>query len=96
MPHGCQAIPPGPIQVTDTVGAGDAFMAGLVSRLLHAGLGGGPGDEAAMARAALRAATSTDRLPAILSEVLTAAARMAALTCAREGAAPPTAVALAA
>ncbi|WP_353963565.1 PfkB family carbohydrate kinase [Streptomyces canus] len=97
MPHGCQDIPPVPIRVTDTVGAGDAFMAGMVSRLLHARLlGGGPGGEAAMARAALRAATGTDRLPAILSEALTAAARMAAFTCAREGAEPPTAAELAA
>ena len=85
-----------PVRVRDTVGAGDAFMAGLASRLLHAGLlGGGPGAEAATARAALRAATDTDRLPGVLDEALAVAARAAALTCAREGADPPTAAELA-
>ncbi|MEU9918536.1 carbohydrate kinase [Streptomyces sp. NPDC051001] len=89
--YGYQDITPIPAQVVDTVGAGDAFMAGLVSRLLHVGLlGGGPGPEAVTARAALRAATDTDRLPQVLDEALTAAARAAALTCTREGADPPT------
>ncbi|MEV0643308.1 PfkB family carbohydrate kinase [Streptomyces sp. NPDC050619] len=93
--HGCQDIAPMSVRVVDTVGAGDAFMAGLVSRLLHAGLlGGGPGAEAATARAALRAATDANRLPAILTEALAVAARAAALTCAREGAEPPTAAEL--
>ncbi|MFD7057026.1 carbohydrate kinase [Streptomyces mirabilis] len=93
--HGCQDIAPVPVRVVDTVGAGDAFMAGLVSRLLHAGLlGGGPGAEAATARAALRATTDTDRLPAVLGEALATASRMAALTCTREGADPPTAAEL--
>ncbi|MYS41486.1 carbohydrate kinase, partial [Streptomyces sp. SID5998] len=46
------------------------------------------------ARAALRAATDTDRLPAVLAEALATAARTAALTCAREGADPPTAAEL--
>ncbi|WP_443066973.1 carbohydrate kinase family protein [Streptomyces sp. NBC_01261] len=46
--RGCQDIAPVPVQVMDPVGADDAFMAGLMSRLLHAGpLGGGPGAEAA-------------------------------------------------
>ncbi|MCG7202645.1 carbohydrate kinase family protein [Streptomyces arenae] len=90
--HGCQDIAPVTVQVKDTVGAGDAFMAGLTSRLLHAGLlAGGPGAEAATARAALRAATDTDRLPPVLSDALAVSARMAAFTCAREGADPPTA-----
>ncbi|WP_234367295.1 MULTISPECIES: carbohydrate kinase family protein [Streptomyces] len=93
--HGHRDVPPVPLEVTDTVGAGDAFMAGLVSRLLQAGLlGGGPGDEAAKARAALCAATDTDRLPAVLGDALTVAARVAALTCARQGADPPTAAEL--
>ncbi|MEF9915508.1 carbohydrate kinase [Streptomyces sp. P5-A9] len=88
--NGCQDIAPVPVRVVDTVGAGDAFMAGLISRLLHAGLlGGGPGAEAATARRALRAATATDRLPAALGDALVSAARAAALTCAREGADPP-------
>ncbi|MFF9090390.1 carbohydrate kinase [Streptomyces sp. NPDC014991] len=93
--HGCQDIAPVPVQVIDTVGAGDAFMAGLTSRLLHAGLlGGGLGAEAATARAALRAATDTARLPPVLSDALAVAARTAAFTCAREGADPPTAAEL--
>ncbi|MEU6371215.1 carbohydrate kinase [Streptomyces sp. NPDC046931] len=93
--HGCQDIAPVSVQVMDTVGAGDAFMAGLTSRLLHAGLlAGGPGAEAATARAALRTATGTDRLPAVLGDALTVAARTAALTCARQGAGPPTAAEL--
>jgi fructokinase len=49
-----------PDLVVDTVGAGDSFMAGLVSGLLDAGLLGGP-----QARAALRAATEADVEPAI-------------------------------
>ncbi|MEU0251551.1 carbohydrate kinase [Streptomyces sp. NPDC006184] len=93
--HGCQDIVPVPVRVRDTVGAGDAFMAGLAGRLLDAGLlGGGPGAEAATARTALRAATDTDRLPAVLGEALAVAARVAALTCGREGADPPTAAEL--
>ncbi|MFF8594598.1 carbohydrate kinase [Streptomyces sp. NPDC015220] len=94
--HGCQDIAPVPVRVRDTVAAGDAFTAGLAGRLLHAGLlGGGPGGKAPPARAALRAATDTDRLPAVLGEALAAAARTAALTCTRGGADPPTAAELA-
>lgn len=94
--HGHQDIAPVRVQVVDTVGAGDAFMAGLVSRLLHAGLlGGGPGAEAETARAALHATTGTDRLSTVLDEALAAAALAAALTCTREGADPPTAAELA-
>ncbi|MCG7210074.1 carbohydrate kinase family protein [Streptomyces arenae] len=93
--HGCQDIAPVPVQVVDTVGAGDAFMAGLTSRLLHAGLlGGGLGVKAATARVALHAATDTNRLPAVLGDALAVAARTAALTCTREGADPPTAAEL--
>ncbi|MFI2645851.1 carbohydrate kinase [Streptomyces sp. NPDC018610] len=95
--HGSQDVAPVSVRVRDTVGAGDAFTAGLTGRLLHAGLlGGGPGDEAPTARAALRAATDTDRLPPVLGEALAAAARTAALTCTRGGADPPTAAELAA
>lgn len=47
-------------QVVDTVGAGDSFMAGLVSGLLDAGLLGDPG-----ARARLRTATTAQVLPAV-------------------------------
>ncbi|QGN58189.1 PfkB family carbohydrate kinase [Nostocoides sp. HKS02] len=47
-------------QVVDTVGAGDSFMAGLVSGLVVVGLLGGPD-----ARARLRAATLEDVEPAV-------------------------------
>ncbi|MEU6148255.1 carbohydrate kinase [Streptomyces sp. NPDC047081] len=93
--NGRQDIAPVRVQVADTVGAGDAFMAALVSRLLDARLlDGGPGAEAVTARAALRASTDTGRLPTVLTGALTAASRAAALTCAREGADPPRAAEL--
>lgn len=47
-------------RVVDTVGAGDSFMAGLLSGLVAAGLLGGP-----VARAALRQATLEDVEPAV-------------------------------
>ena len=47
-------------RVVDTVGAGDSFMAGLLSGLVAAGLLGGPA-----ARAALRQATLEDVEPAV-------------------------------
>ncbi|MEY9874612.1 fructokinase [Streptacidiphilus sp. MAP12-33] len=78
-------LPAVPTEVVDTVGAGDAFMAGLVSGLLRAGLLGPAGS----ARARLDEATSTDRpSPAVLA-ALALASRVAALTCARPGADPP-------
>jgi fructokinase len=66
------------VDVVDTVGAGDAFMAGLLSGLLDAGLLGGPVDEDAPEWAA------DDVRPA-----LQRALQVAALTCARHGADPP-------
>ncbi|WP_202638546.1 carbohydrate kinase family protein [Bailinhaonella thermotolerans] len=62
------------VKVADTVGAGDAFMSGLLSAL-HAGdhLGG-------------RVAVPRDALPGILDTAL----RSAAITCTRPGADPPT------
>ena len=84
--HGSHEVAPPPVEVVDTVGAGDAFTSGLLSSLLRAGLLG----PAAGARPALHAATAADRLPAALAGALTLAARAAALTCAREGADPPT------
>ncbi|WP_327250401.1 carbohydrate kinase family protein [Streptomyces sp. NBC_01244] len=91
--HGSYRLPPSPVDVVDTVGAGDAFMAGLLSGLLHTGLlGVGPADTTAAARSrrALRGATASARLPEALGPALTFAARVAALTCSRHGADPPT------
>jgi fructokinase len=68
-----------PVRVVDTVGAGDAFTAGLLS---------------ALERADLLGVASRDALHAIddamLTDVLTFAARVAAVTCGRRGADPPT------
>lgn len=68
------------VDVVDTVGAGDSFMAGLLSGLLDAGLLG-PGD----ARARLRRADLEDVAPALRRAVA-----CAAWTVARAGAAAPT------
>jgi fructokinase len=67
------------VEVIDTVGAGDSFMAGLVSGLLDAGLLGGPA-----ARQALDDATLADVLPAV-----DRALRTGARTVARAGAHAP-------
>jgi fructokinase len=84
--HGSAAVPPVSVAVADTVGAGDAFTAALVGGLLDAGLlGGSPA-----CRAALLAATDGELLPAAVRDALASAALAAALTCAREGANPPT------
>jgi len=63
------------VQVVDTVGAGDAYMGGLLARLQHRGW---------LARARLAGLTATE-----LTEVLSFANRASALTCARAGADPP-------
>lgn len=70
------AVPAPSVPVVDTVGAGDAFTAGLLGALLEWGaLGrygpGMPGDDAALTR------------------LLEAATEVAALTCERRGAQPP-------
>jgi fructokinase len=65
------------VRVVDTVGAGDAFMAGLVNALIRSELPPGR--------------ISTDALHRVVAE----AAVVAALTCARAGANPPTASELA-
>ncbi|TDB79117.1 carbohydrate kinase [Micromonospora sp. KC721] len=67
------------VEVVDTVGAGDAFMAGLLADLRDRGLLG------VGHRAALGAAGAD-----VLRPVLAHAARIAALTCGRRGANPPT------
>ena len=71
-----------PVDLVDTVGAGDSFTAGLLDALhRRSALGGGAG---------------LDRLDAAgLRSVLDHAALVAALTCARRGADPPTAAELA-
>ncbi len=66
-------------EVADTVGAGDSFMAGLVSGLLDAGLLGGP-----EARARLRTAALDDVRPAIERAIATGG-----ITVARAGAYAP-------
>ncbi|MEO7446818.1 MAG: carbohydrate kinase [Humibacillus sp.] len=74
-----QALPAPRVDVVDTVGAGDSFMAGLVSGLLDAGLLGGE-----EGRRALRAANLADVAPAVHR-----ALRTGALTVARAGAHAP-------
>lgn len=86
--RGCVAItaegvitrPVLPVEVVDTIGAGDGFMAGLLSGLHAAGLLGA-------GRRNLLAATGHDGI----SGLLDVAARVAALTCSRPGADLPTA-----
>ncbi|MEU5980205.1 PfkB family carbohydrate kinase [Streptomyces sp. NPDC047315] len=75
------AVPAPPTDVKDTVGAGDAFMTGLLSGLLRAGLLGSPA-----ARRRLYAG-GDDRA---VTDALALAARAAAVTVARAGADPPT------
>jgi len=67
------------VEVVDTVGAGDSFMAGLVSGLLEAGLLGG-----IQARERLRSASLADVRPAV-----DRALACAAITVSRAGANPP-------
>jgi fructokinase len=67
------------VQVADTVGAGDSFMAGLISGLLDAGFLGG-----AQARERLRTVSLADVRPAV-----DRAMACAAVTVSRAGANPP-------
>jgi fructokinase len=78
-PQASVDVPQHPVRVVDTVGAGDAFMAGLLSGLADAGLLGGPA-----ARQALRRAG-----PDAVRPALDRAARAASITCGRAGAQPP-------
>jgi len=64
-----------PVDVVDTVGAGDAFTSGLLAALDDRGM---------LDRAALRDADAD-----ALREVLAFASRVAAVTCTRQGADPP-------
>lgn len=72
-----QARPPYRLPVVDTVGAGDAFMSGLLGALA---------DHRVTSPADLLAAV---REPALISELVDKAALVAALTCSRAGATPP-------
>ena len=74
-----RSLPAPAVDVVDTVGAGDSFMAGLVSGLLDAGLLGGP-----RARQALQAAGLDEVLPAVERALDTGA-----LTVGRAGAHAP-------
>lgn len=65
-----------PVAVSDTIGAGDSFNAGLLDALARQGALGAQGDLAALDEAALTAALSR-------------AARVAAVTVSRPGADPP-------
>ncbi|MFE2875840.1 PfkB family carbohydrate kinase [Streptomyces roseus] len=93
-PGGRCEVPATAVEVTDTVGAGDAFMAGLLSGLLHTELlaraGPSAAPDAARARRALREATASARLDPRVGSALALAGRAAALNCMREGADPPT------
>jgi fructokinase len=81
--NGVYAVGPGgpadlagkPVTVVDTVGAGDAFMSGLLAALEQAGR---------LARPALAGLTAAQ-----LTDALGYAQRVAALTCTRVGADPP-------
>jgi fructokinase len=72
-------VPAPRVAVVDTVGAGDAFMAGLLDALARAGLLG------AERSGALRAITVDS-----LATAARRATRVAAITCTRPGADPPT------
>ncbi|GAB3590804.1 carbohydrate kinase [Angustibacter peucedani] len=71
-------VEPQPVQVVDTVGAGDSFMSGLLSALADAGLLGRG------RRAALHAAGETD-----VRAALARAVRTSSITCGRAGSDPP-------
>lgn len=64
------------VEVVDTIGAGDAFMGGMLARLLEEGL-------------AAAVLAGEQLVPAELAEVGRFAATVAALTVARQGADPP-------
>lgn len=72
------------VEVVDTVGAGDAFMSGLLSGLLDAGLIGNPREGDGQPEALPREWSVDDVRPALLR-----ALRVSSLTCARPGADPP-------
>jgi len=70
---GTVSASPRPVEVVDTVGAGDAFMAGTLAQLADAD--------------AFRSGLSSD--PAVLERLVGGAVEVAAVTCERRGANPP-------
>lgn len=80
---GCWQAPAVPVAVADTVGAGDAFTAGLLAGLAGAGL---------LSPDALGRCAAADL--AALRRITGQAMAAAALTCSRPGADPPTAAEL--
>ncbi len=79
--HGTQAIPSAPVpNLVDTVGAGDTFMATVISELSKRELIG---------KSAIRTASAKQ-----IETVLTIAAKAAAINCGRKGCNPPTALEL--
>ncbi|MFF1873678.1 carbohydrate kinase [Kitasatospora herbaricolor] len=79
---GRRDLPARRVEVADTIGAGDSFMAGLLAGLLTAGLlGSNP--------STLRAAMSGTELDPAVAAALDLAALTAAITCSRPGADPP-------
>jgi fructokinase len=70
-------VPGRPVDVADTVGAGDTVTAALLVGLGDAGALGSGGDIASL---------SDD----VVSKILERAVAAAAITCSREGAQPPT------
>ncbi len=68
-------VPPVPVQVADTVGAGDAFSAGLIAGLAERGV---------TSRQALAELPSQE-----IETILKFASSVAAMTCTRTGAEPP-------
>jgi fructokinase len=102
--HGAYALGPDgteirrparPVVVADTVGAGDAFCAGLLDALWRRGLLGLADDRSGAASgpgaAGVGGAAGLGRIGAQeLAEVVDWAVRVAALTCERPGADPPT------
>jgi fructokinase len=74
-PAGPVSLPANPVELVDTVGAGDAFMAGLLAALDRAGR---------LSRDRLAGLTTAE-----LTDGLRYAQRLAAVTCTRRGADPP-------
>ncbi|MFJ4963183.1 carbohydrate kinase [Streptomyces sp. NPDC088729] len=83
LPGRTTAVPAAPVEVADTVGAGDAFMSGTLHALAERGLLG------AAARPRLHGLT-----PEAVADVLRHAAASAAVTVSRAGANPPDAAEL--